>query len=123
MQAAYDVEEAGRRIRLWQKDAGIQGQDIAQKVGISAPYYSDIRKGKQRGSIGVLAKICEILGHEIGDLLSGSPKVKPRFSKTALRKALRPLTGKDTDDAVECLELWFQAPAALKRALKSYGQG
>lgn len=121
MQESYDVKEAARRLRQWQKDAEIQGQEVAKRVGISPPYYSDIRKGKQRGSITVLAKICEVLGHDVGDLLVGGPKPKPQFTKTGLRKALRPLMGKQTDDAVECLQLWFQAPAALKRALRAYG--
>ena len=49
----YDVKVAAEKIRRWQKNSGLQGKEVAKAIGISAPYYSDIRKGKQRGSIGV----------------------------------------------------------------------
>ena len=73
MQPNYDLDKAAVKIRRWQKDSGFQGKEIAKIVGISAPYYSDIRKGKQRGSIGVLAKISDVLGHGIEDLFDIPP--------------------------------------------------
>lgn len=124
MQPSYDLDKAARRIRRWQKDAGMQGKEIAKHVDISAPYYSDIRKGKQRGSIGVLAKIADVLGHGIEDLFDIPPgqdaKALPPINTRELKKAVRPMLGKQSDDLVECYKIWRQAPLQFKRAMMVY---
>lgn len=124
MQPTYDLDKAARRIRRWQKDSGLQGKEIAQTVNISAPYYSDIRKGKQRGSIGVLAKIADVLGHGIEDLFDTPPgkdaKSVPPINLKDLKKVVRPMLGKQTDDFADCYKIWRQAPLKFKRALMVY---
>mgnify|MGYP001210677655 CR=1 FL=1 len=124
MQPSYDLDKAARRIRRWQKDASMQGKEIAKHVDISAPYYSDIRKGKQRGSIGVLAKIADVLGHGIEDLFDTPPgqdaKAIPPINTRELKKAVRPMLGKQSDDLVECYKIWRQAPLQFKRAMMVY---
>lgn len=125
MQPSYDLDKAARRIRRWQKDSGLQGKDIAKTVGISAPYYSDIRKGKQRGSIGVLAKIADVLGHGIEDLFDSPPgqdaKALPPINTRELKRAVRPMLGsKHSDDLIACYKIWRQAPIQFKRAMMVY---
>lgn len=117
----YDVKEAAEKIRRWQRDSGLQGKEIAKAVGISAPYYSDIRKGKQRGSIGVLAQIAGILGHGVEELFA-KPIRKDIESLQAVqirdfKKTLKPILGKQTDDLVNCFLVWREAPLSVKRAL------
>jgi transcriptional regulator with XRE-family HTH domain len=124
MQPNYDLDKAAVKIRRWQKDSGFQGKEIAKIVGISAPYYSDIRKGKQRGSIGVLAKISDVLGHGIEDLFDIPPgqdaKSVPQVNLRELKKALRPVMGKQTDELVNCYKVWREAPLKFKRSLAVY---
>lgn len=124
MQPNYDLDKAAVKIRRWQKDSGLQGKEIAKIVGISAPYYSDIRKGKQRGSIGVLAKISDVLGHGIEDLFDIPPgqdaKSVPQVNLRELKKALRPVMGKQTDELVNCYKVWREAPLKFKRSLAVY---
>jgi transcriptional regulator with XRE-family HTH domain len=119
----YDRKFAAKKIQQWQKDSGLQGQKIAQTVGISAPYYSDIKKGKQRGSIGVLAKIAEVLGRDLNELFSSEKQVEiSSIKKTDLQKSLRPLLGRKTNDAVDCLDIWIKAPVGLRKALKAWAE-
>ena len=70
---------------------GLGGQEIAERVGISAPYFSDIRKGKQRGSLPVLAKIANVLGRSVEDLLTDQRADQKPIRVAELRKALQPL--------------------------------
>ena len=131
MKTQYNLETAGKRIRRWQREAGLKGLEIARSVGISAAYYSDIAKGKKRGSIEVLAKIAGLFGRMVDDLLDAEPprssqrgKSRGRYLRpintTDLKEKLEPLLGKQTDDFVDCYHLWIRAPRDLKKMLKSF---
>ncbi len=87
----YDKKLAGEKIRRWQLETGLQGREIAKWVGISAPYFSDIHKGKQRGSLPVLAKIADVLGRSVEDLSTDQRADQKSIRVAELRKALRPL--------------------------------
>jgi len=115
----YSKKVAAEKIRRWQHESGLLGKDIAKMIGVSAPYFSDIRKGKQRGSIPVLAKIADILGRSVEDLLVDQKKDENPIKVTELRKALRPLFKAETNDVVECIQLWRMAPRNFKIALET----
>ena len=131
MNTHYNLDSAGKKIRRWQREAGLKGLQIARSTGISAAYYSDIAKGKKRGSIEVLAKIVGQLGHTLEDLLdpesqqpppkgkSGGKYLRP-VNTTELKQKLEPLLGKQTDDFLGCYQLWIRAPRDLKNVLKSF---
>ena len=118
-QELYDKKVAAEKIQRWQREMGLQGKEIAKLVNVSAPYYSDIRKGKQRGSIPVLAKIANVLGRSIEDLLTEQKTEKNPVKITDLRKALRPLFKDETNDVIECIQLWRMAPRNFKIALRA----
>ena len=118
-QELYDKKVAAEKIQRWQRESGLLGKDIAKMIGVSAPYFSDIRKGKQRGSIPVLAKIADILGRSIEDLLTDQKKEENPIKITELRKALRPLFKTETNDVAECIQLWRKAPRNFKVALRT----
>ncbi len=119
----YNKDIAGEKIRRWQRESGLQGQEIAKMVGISAPYYSDIRKGKQRGSIPVLAKIADVLGRSVEDLLTDQEIGQETVQVAELRKALLPLFRSETDDIIEGIQLWRRAPHNFKVAFRSLLDG
>ena len=130
MKTQYNLDSAGRRIRRWQREAGLKGLQIARSTGISAAYYSDIAKGKKRGSIEVLAKITGLLGHTLDDLLdpeSQQPSQKGRpkgryltpINTAELREALEPLLRERSEDFLDCYQLWIRAPKDLRDMLKS----
>jgi len=115
----YDKKVAAEKIRRWQRESGLMGKEIAKMIGVSAPYFSDIRKGKQRGSIPVLAKIADILGRSVEDLLVDHKKDENPIRVTELRKALRPIFKAETNDVIECIQLWRMAPRNFKIALRT----
>ncbi len=119
----YNKDIAGEKIRRWQRESGLQGQEIAKMVGISAPYYSDIRKGKQRGSIPVLAKIADVLGRSVEDLLTDQEIGQETVQVAELKKALLPLFRSETDDIIEGIQLWRRAPHNFKVAFRSLLDG
>ena len=132
MKTQYNPDSAGKRIRRWQREAGLKGLQIAKSAGISAAYYSDIAKGKKRGSIEVLAKIVGLLGHTLDDLLEPEPqqpsqKGRPRgrhlkpINAVELKQELEPLLEMRTDDFLGCYQLWLRASKDLKRVLTSLG--
>jgi transcriptional regulator with XRE-family HTH domain len=69
MDIQYDKDKAAKLIRAWQSDAKMRGGDVADKVGISHAYYSDIRNAHVNGSIKVLTKIADVLGHSLNELI------------------------------------------------------
>ena len=118
----YDQERAALLIQEWQVEARLTGKEIAERVGISQPYYTDIRRGKQRGSIDVLARIVEVLGHRLDELLQREARpvarsIERSVDKKALQKAIRPILKRQARDFMACYELWSQAPENLKKAL------
>ena len=119
----YNKDIAGEKIRRWQRESGLQGQEIAKMVGISAPYYSDIRKGKQRGSIPVLAKIADVLGRSVEDLLTDQNISQETIQVAELRNVLQPIFKSETDDVIEGIQLWRSAPHNFKVAFRSLLDG
>lgn len=115
----YDKKLAGEKIRRWQLEMGLQGREIAKRVGISAPYFSDIRKGKQRGSLPVLAKIADVLGRSVEDLLTDQRADQKPIRVAELRNALQPLFQSETDEVIEGIQLWRKAPQNFKAAFRS----
>lgn len=122
MQAGYNIKQASKKIQQWQEESRLKGKEVAKKADVSPAYYTNIRLGKQRGSIEALSKICRVLGHEVGELLNSPTDTKNALPVKAsqLRKVLRPVLGKQTNQAVECLNLWMRTPDALRRALKAF---
>ena len=123
MQRTYDQIKAGKKIQLWQREMGLRGYEIAKKVGITPSYYTNIRRGKLRGSVDVLSDICTLLGHELSELTEVPSKKKgPQISKTAIARALRPVLGTDAKDAADCVVLWLRSPEGLRKALTTFAR-
>ena len=124
----YNIKNAAEKIRAWQKEAGLKGKDIAKLCGMSAAYYCDIRKGKQRGSIKALGRIVDMLGHKLEDLFEPTPEdvminpmaVVKNANIDELREKIEPILGGQTENFIQCFELWRKAPAALRKSLEAW---
>lgn len=57
------------RLRVWREYRGLTGVKLAEKVGVSSSYISDIENGKKDGSISVMKKIAAVLNVEIDDIV------------------------------------------------------
>lgn len=55
-------------VRVFREHRGMRAGELAEKVGISQGYLSEIESGKKTGSLSVLKRIAEVLGVELNDL-------------------------------------------------------
>ena len=60
--------DGGSPVRVFREHRGLRAGELAQQVGISQGYLSEIEAGKKTGSLGVLKRIAEVLGVELSDL-------------------------------------------------------
>ena len=61
-----------RKMRMFRKEKGITQRELAEKIGVSEGYISDIERDSKdkHPSIDCLLKISDVLGIELVDLLS-----------------------------------------------------
>lgn len=56
-------------VRVWREYRGISAKTLAENIGISAPYLSQIERGVREGSLDVMRKISDALNVTIDDLI------------------------------------------------------
>ena len=61
-------------IRVWREFRGMNQQQLAQAVGISIPYLSQMEAGKRQGSLQVLKAFARALNLTLDDLVSENEK-------------------------------------------------
>jgi DNA-binding XRE family transcriptional regulator len=69
-QMVYAILEGANPIRVWREYRGISQRELAERVGISVPYLSQLEKGKRKGSLDVLAAIANALQVGLDDLIN-----------------------------------------------------
>ena len=122
-----------RRIRVLREARGILAKDVAREIGISRSFYTLIEGGKRRLTaeyVGRIAKalnvpVSELYGEVPANRQGGSPLTRAPdeyqhlwpINAPELRKRLKPVLGEQTDDAVDCLQMWFRAPEQVRKAL------
>lgn len=55
-------------VRVYRALRGLSARDLAQRVGISAPYLSEIESGKKDGSLSAMRRIADALNVDLDDL-------------------------------------------------------
>jgi DNA-binding XRE family transcriptional regulator len=68
-EVTYAILDGGNPVRVWREHRGLTQQQLAEAVGISVPYLSQIESGKRRGSAEVLAAIAKELGLSLDDIV------------------------------------------------------
>ena len=68
---AHDDQELGRQIRARREEAGRSLKDVAEEVGVSESFLSQIERGVASPSIATLRGISDSLGTSIGALFEG----------------------------------------------------
>ena len=64
-------------IRVWRDFRGMTSKDLANAIGISAGYLSEIETGKKDGSISVFRNIAKALRVDLDDLFWGEDSKRP----------------------------------------------
>ncbi len=111
------------------KAKGILAKDVAQEIGVSASAYALLEMGHRRMRAEHVEKIARALNVSIAELYGEAPaqareevkRGKGRhlrlINTPELRERLRPILGDQTEEVVQCFELWIRAPKALREAL------
>lgn len=60
--------DSDSRLRVWREYRGLTMQELADAIGVSQSYISEIESGKKDGSLKVLKKISQVLKVDL-DLL------------------------------------------------------
>lgn len=64
----YAILDGGNPIKVWREHLGMTQKQLAQQVGISVPYLSQLETGRRKGSVTVIAAVANALDVSV-DLL------------------------------------------------------
>lgn len=68
------ILDGGNPIKVWREFRGLSQQDLAELIGISVPYLSQLETGKRRGSLEVLSAVAKNLKMPLDVLATGMPE-------------------------------------------------
>jgi DNA-binding XRE family transcriptional regulator len=68
-EVTYAILDGTNPVRVWREHRGLTQQQLAEAVGISVPYLSQLESGKRRGSAEVLAAIAKALDLSLDDIV------------------------------------------------------
>ena len=57
----YAILDGENPIKIWREYRGLSKPDMAERVGISVPYLSQLETNKRKGSLNVLMAIAKVL--------------------------------------------------------------
>jgi transcriptional regulator with XRE-family HTH domain len=83
------MNDLSDRIRLLRTSQSLNQKQLAELVGITQPFLSDIEKGKRNPSIEVLQKLCDALGCS-ADYLLNRPSEGTKLEEATLPGGLTP---------------------------------
>ena len=122
--------DIGERIRAIRLEKGMMLVTLAGQVGISKGYLSLLECGKRNFSAELVRRVATALDVSIGALYGETDwrdEVDPapadgkhlrRISRKSMRTRLRPLLRARTNEAVDLLELFLDAPEEARLLLK-----
>jgi transcriptional regulator with XRE-family HTH domain len=102
----------GDAIRLRREEIGLSRREVAQRAGLSYPYFSELETGKKRGSPESIRSVAEALGlgqDELwarADALAGAARdasIGAPVAGAALRRATAPEPDAEKDPEPEAL--------------------
>jgi DNA-binding XRE family transcriptional regulator len=68
-QIVYAILDGDHPIRVWREYRGLSQQELAERVGISVPYMSQLENGQRKGSLEVLTAIAKALRLSLDDVV------------------------------------------------------
>ena len=118
--------EVYERIRKIRQSKNILAKDVAKGIGVSASAYTLLEKGQRRLRVETVQKIAKVLKVSVGEICGEERgpdereyKHLKRIGTPELRKKLEPFLGKETDQVIQCFELWITASKCMSDARKS----
>ena len=68
-EVAYAILDGENPIKVWREYRGLTQRQLAEAVGISTPYLSQLKTGKRKGATEVLSATAEALGLSLDDIV------------------------------------------------------
>ena len=68
-EVVYAILDGESPIKVWREHRGMTQQQLAEAVGISTPYLSQLETGKRTGATHVLKSIAGVLGIDLDDIV------------------------------------------------------
>ena len=68
-EVVYAILDGENPIKVWREHRGLTQRQLAETVGISTPYLSQLESGKRKGTTDVLSAIAEALGLALDDIV------------------------------------------------------
>jgi DNA-binding XRE family transcriptional regulator len=69
-QVTYAILDGENPVRVWREHRRLTQRQLAEAVGISVPYLSQIESGKRKGTVEVLSAIAKALGLSLDDVVA-----------------------------------------------------
>lgn len=70
-EVVYAILDGDNPIKVWREHRGFTQQQLADAVGISKPYLSQIETGKRRGKTEILSAIAKALDVSLDEIVRG----------------------------------------------------
>ena len=117
--------EVCERIRKIRESKNILAKEAARKLGISASSYTLLETGQRRLRVEHIEKIAKVLKVSVAEIFGEEQEhggaqreykhLRP-IGTPELRKKLEPFLGKQTDQVIQCFELWITASRCMGEA-------
>lgn len=103
--------EVGTRVWNSRAQLGMSREQLAERLGITAQYVSDIEQGKKCMSMSIFVEMSQVLGVGLDFLAHGTPPEDPAVDR--LERHLRQTSPLDRELAAHMLLLALEAAEAM----------
>lgn len=100
-----DYHLIGERIKEQRKHAGLTQERLAEKLGVSTGYVSQVERGITKISLDLLAAVSSALRCDMGLLVAGSATGGNEYLQSEYIEAFRQLSPKQKQLAMSFLQL------------------
>lgn len=94
----------GRRVKKYRNQANLTQADVAEKLGISVSYISQIECGRTDVSLKRLDEIANIINTNIG-LLIDEPSINPHLDDKSIKELTKNWNEDQTNALLEIIQL------------------
>ncbi|HJB80036.1 helix-turn-helix domain-containing protein [uncultured Flavonifractor sp.] len=103
--------EVGTRVWNCRAQLDMSREQLAERLGITAQYVSDIEQGKKCMSMSIFVEMSQVLGVGLDYLAHGVPPEDPALDR--LERHLRQVSPLDRELAARMLQLALEAAQAM----------
>ena len=100
-----DYRLIGERIKRVRKSRGMTQDVLAERLGVSIGYVSQVERGITKISLDLLGKISSILDCDIASLITESATNSSEYMESELLAEIRKLDGKKRKYILEIIKL------------------